>query len=334
MWEFVQHWPIRRDPLAALHKPLLKAMKTRQHSALRRFDATNLAGTSTCGLRVAGRVRHCKAGRNWQPVRAFVGNLQKAVVCLPSPFLPERAKSCPLNLLDQTAYHPSCFSNDLFTAGAVQGPSAFDVAMKRWSTSYLQQCVHNHIVAIDETQRDAFVYFAVDLLSKGQQLEQRPSRVAGLYRLHLNESGAVSDVWLHRSGTAEERRHLVREEATPASTHTTPPLPLAWAPATEQPLPCTWLVDEAYRRQCREAADSWAHHVCSKGVASVGTWLLAQSLEYELSPRLPLSVVSEPGGNKVFTHWVQQVVCRKTGATSTMDGASMFVFDAAGRIAQ
>ncbi|GFH26772.1 hypothetical protein HaLaN_24979 [Haematococcus lacustris] len=119
-------------------------------------------------LTVQGRVRHCKAGRNWQPVRAFVGNLQKAVVCLPSPFLPERAKSCPLNLLDQTAYHPSCFSNDLFTAGAVQGPSAFDVAMKRWSTSYLQQCVHNHIVAIDETQRDAFVYFAVDLLSKGR----------------------------------------------------------------------------------------------------------------------------------------------------------------------
>ncbi|KAL6760190.1 hypothetical protein V8C86DRAFT_1144895 [Haematococcus lacustris] len=56
----------------------------------------------------------------------------------------------------------------------------------------------------------------------------------------------------------------VSEEATPASTHTTPPLPLAWAPATEQPLPCTWLVDEEYRRQCREAADSWAHHVCSK----------------------------------------------------------------------
>jgi len=201
------------------------------------------------------------------------------------------------------------------------------------------------LVASDERTNNAFIFFVADVKNTGNYgglpATSATSAIAGVYRLLLDDAGEVTDVWLYRNGTPEERRHLLKGEHDTASNGSSKggqqQQLASWAARTPL-LACSWVVDPPFLSRMMLATNIWMTEVWSKaslqslmavaspdvllcdgtgyereqghqlqGVEAVGRWLLQRCLRKDLGPVVNLAMVAEPQGNKVFVHWQQPV---------------------------
>lgn len=238
------------------------------------------------------------------------------------------------------------------------GPESYLVALTNWLTAYPESKIEQLETACDPKTQEAFSFFVCALKNTGPFLKQNPtnktSRIAGVYR-HRMDSEGVSHAWLFRSGTAEERRQLVRPEFTKVDGHAFD----QWSF-----YPGAWTPDAKAHDAAMAAVSIWTHEVCSQGnmkalkpiVAEdvklfdgvglsshpapvIGRFALEEVLRkraesYTLGGMVPLAVVAPKGSHKVWLHWSQALVCRQTGATSTVDGITIFVFDHSAKMYQ
>jgi len=305
----------------------------------------------------ASRDRSCSV----QAFKLDTAHLKSTAASFPGAFLGNGSFAI---LSPNIKYHTSFWLQDAIGHGGAHnklvGQDAYLHALSEVTTAYPSSDVkvHSAIFAADDRSRDTFVWFNSTAINRGpyagQQPTQAQSHVHGIYRMRFDASGKVSDAWCYRNATAEEMSLLIRPEAA---------APCSWSPSLRLQ-PCSWEAGDKYSCQIMAAAEAWAQEVWSKaslqallklsspdieyydgtclhrgsgplvGSRALIDLLLKESLEYELGPVVQLALVPEGGGNKVFLHWSQSLICRRTGDLSAVDGACLLVFNQAGQVVQ